>query len=582
MFKLKGPVLGISTSHDAGVAIIENGVVIAAINEERLSRKKQVSGFPFLSLEAIWQISGIKPSQIELVGIVGGSLDSTPLNNDFSFEDGSYSFSQKTAEYLSDYKIGKSFLSNLVLNECYQKIVWLKARANLRLIREYLLKFEVSAPITTVEHHDGHIAAAYFCSGSPDCLVFSNDGFGDGLCAKVGLMTHYGAPIDIISKNIFFNSLGVYYNYVTQHCGFKKAHHAGKTTGLAAFGDPSKTLHIFQSLIDWDIGRGMYVNKGKIFRRSLQQLSEALSKFSKEDAAAGMQAHLEDILTNMVKYYVALTGRSSVALVGGIHANVKANQRIAELPEVKEVFVFPNMGDGGLAIGAAYSAWTTKCRHQTTPRKLKSVYLGPMFSDAEVEELLKESKLSYHRPRDIIDEVARLLHDNKIIATFRGRMEFGPRALGNRSILYNATDKSVNSWLNEKLNRTEFMPFAPVVRRDDFEDYFIGSTEKLEQPLSVMAVTCEVTKRCKDEAPAVVHVDGTARPQVVNPEENRELYKLLTRYKKLSGFSVVVNTSFNLHEEPIVCSPQDAIRAFIQSSIDYLAIGPFIVEQKAT
>lgn len=581
--KQKNLILGISNSHDAGIAVIQDGNVLAAINEERFTRVKNASGFPRLCLERIWNIAGVEPSEIERVSIAGTSLGAPPLNNDFSDEQGRYSLSQILAETLDKLPLGNTLLSTNIATSIYRKYVNARMHSQLPKIESMVRDLGISAPIDAIDHHDAHVAAAYYASGYPRCLVFSNDGFGDGMCAKVGFVDRPGGKLKIISGNIFYNSLGTYYNYVTHFCGFMKGHHAGKTTGLAAYGDPDKTIEIFRDLIEWSETKGIYINRGKLFRNCLHDVHNKLAGFSREDAAAGMQKHLEDVLVKMVKHYVLKTGCGSIALVGGVHANVKVNQRIADLSEVEEVYVFPNMGDGGLSLGAAYLSWAQANDWSVTPKALRTTYLGPDYSETEIgNSFAGVANLSWRRLDNVSECIAGCLRDGKIVARFDGRMEYGPRALGNRSILYSATDASVNQWLNEQLHRTEFMPFAPVIREEDAEDFFVGIDRKIQKAAEFMTITCNVTERCIKEAPAVVHVDKTARPQIIRREVNPVYYDILTEYKKLTGMSVLVNTSFNMHEEPIVCTPQDAVKAFLDSNLDVLAIGPFVVENVNT
>jgi carbamoyltransferase len=288
---------------------------------------------------------------------------------------------------------------------------------------------------------------------------------------------------------------------------------------------------------------------------------------------------LEEILVKYVKFHLKKSNKSILVLVGGVHANVKANQRIAELPEVTKVLIYPAMSDAGLAAGAAWLMASLDFSPEHMPKNLSDVYLGPCFTDDEIEIELKNSKINFLKSNDIIADTAKLLADKKIVARFSGRMEYGPRSLGNRSILYTAEDATVNKWLNEKLQRTEFMPFAPMLRDIDAEKFLNSYDAKTATSAEFMTITFDVTKKCIEEAPAAVHVDNTARPQIVTETSNPDLYKILGAYKKLTGKSILVNTSFNMHEEPIVCTPLDAIRAFVSGNLDHLVIGSYICSQ---
>jgi len=571
-------ILGVSDSHDAGVALVRGGKILAAINEERFNRKKMTGGIPLCCLQEIWHIAGVKPEEVTRVGLAGtASLGTPPLNNDFSDDSGGISAGQKIAEFIDRAPGGDFLLANPAANAAYRGLISVAGSGRVERIRAHLKEVGVKADLAAYGHHDCHIASAYFTSGAPQGLLISNDGFGDGRCCMVAVSDAGDGRLRKLSSNSFFNSLGVYYNYVTNFCGFKKAHHAGKTTGLAAFGDPEKTLAIFESMIAWDPALGIYVNHGKLFRNCLYDIRNRLAGVSREDAAAGIQKHFENILTAMVGHYVAQTGKRSVVLTGGIHANVKVNQRIADVPGVERVFVFPNMGDGGLALGAAYLAQAAAYPDETRPSALDDVYLGPSYPESSIADCLRDAGVAFTKPENLAASVAQHLRDNKIVARCDGRMEYGPRALGNRSILYPATNPEVNKWLNHQLKRTEFMPFAPVIRAADATAFFKGIDDKTAHTAEFMTITYDVTERCKREAPAVVHVDGTARPQVLRREINPGYYDILDEYHKLTGLSVLVNTSFNIHEEPIVCSPQDALKAFYESNLDTMALGPFLI-----
>jgi carbamoyltransferase len=264
-----------------------------------------------------------------------------------------------------------------------------------------------------------------------------------------------------------------------------------------------------------------------------------------------------------------------VVLAGGSFANVKLNQRILEARGVAGVFVYPNMSDGGLSQGAALHFDIG--RNGSVAHTLPNAYYGPSFTNEEIEAALRAEHLEYTSHPEIEKEIAKLIAAGNVIARFNGAMELGPRALGNRSILYPATDPAVNKWLNQRLKRTEFMPFAPVT----LEEYAEKCYKKFKgaaYAAKFMVITFDCTDYMKEKSPATVHVDGTARPQVINERDNPSYYKILKEYCKLTGIPTLVNTSFNMHEEPIVCTPQDAVRSFLQGHLDYLAIGPFLVK----
>ncbi len=568
-------VLGVADAHDAGVALVRDGRLVAAVNEERLTREKQVSGLPGRSLKQICEVSGIAPDEIDLVALAGKTWTGhPPPHNDFSRADGTFAEVQVLVEVADRIPGVRGTMRHPVALSCFRGVMPRFAGRRARRLAALLSEAGIAAPVVAYDHHDAHLASAYYTSGWPDALVISNDGFGDGLCCKVAIGR--GGRLTLVSGNSMFNSLGIYYNLVTHICGFRKTHHVGKAASLAAHGDPDRTIELFRRLIRWDPNRGRYVNDGPIFRRALALIRRETDGIPREDLAAGMQRRLEEILAEMVTHYMAASGQSRVALVGGVHANVRANQIVAELPGVEEIYVFPHMGDGGLGAGAAFLGAAERSGGRAEPTRLRHVYLGPEFTDDRVEQALRQAGIGFERPADMAAAVAGHLAAGKVVGRFSGAMEFGPRALGNRSILYAATDPEVNVWLNEQLDRTEFMPFAPVLRIEDAPRFLRNYGEVNAHAALFMTLTFAVTDLCRDEAPAVVHVDGTARPQVLRRDDNPDYYDILSAYNRLTGLSVLVNTSFNLHEEPIVCRPEEAVRAFVEAKLDVLAIGPFV------
>jgi carbamoyltransferase len=274
----------------------------------------------------------------------------------------------------------------------------------------------------------------------------------------------------------------------------------------------------------------------------------------------------------VVSAWLAKTAMKNIVVSGGVHANVKLNQRLREIPGVERIFVYPNMGDGGCGTGAAMLAFEHRC----VPRAIDNVYLGPDYTEAEIAAALEVHGLAGERFDDTEERVAALLKNDSIVGRFNGRMEYGPRALGNRSILYPAKEPAVNQWLNHQLGRTEFMPFAPAALASEAHRLF-HNLQGSEKSAEFMTLTFDCTDEMKRKCPAAVHVDGTARPQMVSRESNPSFHRILSRYNELTGIPALINTSFNMHEEPIVCSPDDAIRAFLAGRLDYLAIGPFLV-----
>jgi carbamoyltransferase len=430
--------------------------------------------------------------------------------------------------------------------------------------------------VTFHDHHYCHATTAFFTSGWSKALVVTLDGGGDGLSGSVyrghdGHLTKLG-QIDS------FNSLGNFYSYVTELCGFKAEKHEGKVTGLAALGQPcyAKTLRDF---IRYQEPGQIRYTVPMYHRSALRRLRQRLpDSFDRADLAASVQLVLEEIAISFIRYWLKLSGETNLALAGGVFANVKLNQRIHALDEVERIFVHPAMDDSGLSVGSALAAQVERCDVAPAEliRRLPNVYLGPAYDDRELARAIAEAALPFSYEAEIQRRTARLLAQGYVVARFNGRMEYGPRALGHRSILYQTTDPSVNDWLNKKLHRTEFMPFAPAT----LAEHAAACYEDLsgaEEPARFMTITLNCTPRMKRESPGVVHVDGTARPQLIDPATAPDFHQILHWYYQLTGIPSLINTSFNMHEEPIVCTPQDALRSFKESNLDFLAIGNWLV-----
>jgi carbamoyltransferase len=456
-------------------------------------------------------------------------------------------------------KVGISILKSFYLFSHFKK-----RREQTLLCKGFL--DEPSLQVHRVDHHIAHAASIAF-PGNPNSkgLVVTLDGIGEGICSRI-LRFEKGQLV----KLDFTPALGspaLMYGYATKILGYRINRHEGKLTGLAAYGDAEKTASIFLNHFRYHRGKFRAYGIGYGVH-AITELKRELNDFRPEDIAAGVQYVLEETVTHWIEDVIRKTGESKLFLSGGAFANVKLNQRIAQLPHVNDIIVSPNMGDGGLALGAAVY-------HHRSKINLDTLYLG---SDIKTNSQNSNSAEIVYEGESFHEVIARLLFEEKIVAIARGNMEYGPRALGNRSILYSAKNKEVNKWLNKMLKRTEFMPFAPMCRDVDAKRNF-----HLEVPMErykFMTMTCNVTDFCKETAPAVVHVDGTARPQIVFKEDNADIYKILECYSNYVENPVVVNTSFNMHEEPIVRTAEEAFRAFQKSKIDYLLLGNQLLKNK--
>lgn len=568
-------VLSFSQEHEAGVSIVKNGKIIAAVNEERFTRVKNQDGFPEKSLKAVFEIANMTPADVKqvvipeiskLTDLVKNVIPKYPINV----------FARGKTPFPGYEDALKQFMMSMyIIVKSYARVGLEHHRDNKR-IREMF----PYAEIHRLEHHVAHAAAPFFTSEFERAIIISADYWGDFVSTMVCIGE--GREIIPVARSYFPHSLGHYYAKVTQWMGFKPNRHEGKIVGLAAYGDPeSPAYELIKDMLWCDgltikapfmLGK-IWHPKMPFFKNNL--MTRLFNDFSREDLAAVFQRRFEEVFVELAANAYAKFQIPNVLLVGGSFANVKLNQRVFEVPGIENIFVFPNMSDGGISTGAAL--YYDINRNGSVGSRLENVYLGPGFSNEEIEHALIRKNCTYQRYDEIEKKIAELLAQGHVVARFNGRMEFGPRALGNRSILYPATDPSVNVWLNKRLGRTEFMPFAPVTLAEYAEKCY-KNLKGAEYTAKFMTITFDCTDYMKKVSPATVHVDGTARPQLISEKENPGYYKILKEYYKITGIPSIVNTSFNMHEEPIVCTPNDAIRAFKKGHLDYLAIGDFLLE----
>lgn len=437
------------------------------------------------------------------------------------------------------------------------------------------------------DHHACHAASAYYPSGMKTALVLSVDGIGDRYSAQVYLGDKGRLHLQ---KSYFYEELpiGLEYEIITTMLGFRPARHEGKITGLAAFGKENpecdKALcDFFDDL--WKRGRQPLACYDDFMRTGIKGWEQLralrptrLGAFSREDLAFAIQKRFERQLLDLItEWKDKLCRPDCIALSGGVFANVKLNQHIKELG-FKRIFIQPAMSDSGLCFGAALLRVAEDNGGRLEPFTLRDVFLGPGYSNDEIKSAIDQFgvKARYYEENELPRIVAQFIAEKKVVAHFHGRMEYGPRALGNRSILYSAKDPAVNQWLNKQLNRTEFMPFAPAIMYEHAAEYF-ENVQGAEHPAEFMTITFAATKKAQNDIPAAIHVDNTARPQLVHAERNPRFYSILKAYYEITGVPVTINTSFNMHEEPIVASPHDAIRSFQQGNLDVLVLGNWIV-----
>lgn len=560
-------VVGIHDGHDAGVVLLEDGNVVYAANEERFSRKKFHWGFPHVSLQNLFATTGVAPKSVHAVAVAG--LTEFENWSTASFEPKKMIFFRRIAQPIAD------ILGSLTDTRAFAEIVrtigkWQRNRGN---IQEIIRGSGITAPITFYDHHTCHAAGAYFTAGTDPVLVITADGSGDGLTGSVSIGKN--GKLTRIAWSSVIHSSGRFWDVITHMCGFKPIRHAGKITGLAAYRPSPEAYEKLRALYGGHAEQLRFDNKERrVWLHERARIQEVLPNASREELAYAAQKVLEEAFITVVKAAIVRTGITDIAFAGGTFANVRLNQQVAELPEVTSVSIFPHMGDGGLAFGAAL---LETARHRPLrPHQLSHVYLGPGYTEEAVRQAAKTHGVELVALSDPADFIARELQAKRVVGVYQGRMEFGPRALGNRSILAEPTDVTMMDWLNKRLERTEFMPFAPMILEEAAPRYF-HQFAKSAYPARYMTICFQVTEEGRRMAPGIVHKDGTARPQIVSREQQPLIHAVLRRHEELTGLPICINTSFNKHEEPIVCAPEDAIKEFLRGGIDTLVMERFRV-----
>ena len=564
-------VLGIHDGKDAGVCLLVRGRPIYAANEERFSRKKLHFGFPFLALRDLMETTGVQPREIDRVSIGFEAMVETedyPIYRDID----DTTFIQKifagTTRLLGPVTASRAFV-----DASKQVLAFLSS--NKQVLQKSLREFNISAPIEFVDHHRSHAASAYYTSGFEDALIVTADGGGDGLAGSI--YTGRSGKLNALSEWPRVHSPGNFWFLITYICGFNPIKHGGKITGLAAYTVSEEAHRVLSEFYGYDPSSLCFINKKHLlFRDAHTALRNALEGFTIEEIAYGAQKVLEDTMVGVVRSAIERTGLNRVALAGGTFANVRLNQKILEVEGVDEIFVHPHMGDGGVALGSGLDV--TSRITGLSPFAIEDVYWGNAAQDRTIQKTLENSPVAVKELSDTANEIANALAQKKVVGLFNGHMEYGPRALGHRSILAEPTDPTMMDWLNKRLERTEFMPFAPIIMEEDAPLYF-KNLDPGRLAARFMTVCFDVTDHGKKMAPGIIHKDGTARPQIVNATHNRYVYDALRKHKQKTGLSLAINTSFNKHEEPIVCHPSDAVQELLRGGVDVLFVENYKVEK---
>jgi len=560
-------ILGINDGchHNSAASILIDGKLVASVELERISRIKNDGSFPHAAIDEVLAIAGLTAEDVDIVAKANLSRwQQRPYLNRY------YHHVAKAGE--TDTSIRNFFWKKQF--ERYRRILHRRKKP---------LGILAQKPSQTVEHHLAHAASAYYASpfGNERVGVITLDGVGDFSWGSVWIGEH--GKLQRVDHLHQVNSIGLLYSAITIYLGFKANRHEGKVLGLAAFGNPEPLLSrllAHTNSENWDeLFDPKLVRVSLKFGADLGQsvIKELCADLSKEDVAAGIQAYTEKLICQWVQDRAKELKVSKLALAGGVFSNVKLNQLILALPEIENIYVHPNMGDGGLATGAAFEVYS-RLNQGLEPQFNQQVYLGTEINRDNALAALEKQEITYEEPDNLAFAVAMLLADSKVIARADGKMEYGPRALGNRTVMAACNDPTINDWLNKKFARTEFMPFAPVILQEHAQEYF---PEWREDHITArfMTLTYTVSEIAKRNIPAAVHIDNTARPQVLRREDNPDYYDIIKEYYDVAGVPSVINTSFNMHEEPIVRTADEAIRAFQAADLDALVLGPFLIRK---
>ncbi|MBI2361892.1 MAG: carbamoyltransferase [Elusimicrobia bacterium] len=557
--------LGLSAYyHDSAAALIQDGAIVAAAQEERFSRKKHDEAFPAGAVAWCLERAGVSASGLDAVAFYDKPL--------LKFERILETYLARAPRGLGSFRTAMP--------------VWAKQKLWTReLLRQGLEGY--SGPIHFLEHHESHAASAFYPSPFQEAAVLTMDGVGEWATSSIG--RGEGAGLEVLKELHFPHSLGLLYSAFTYYTGFKVNSGEYKVMGLAPYGEPRYKDRILRELVDLRPDGSLKLNMDYFgYCDGLTMTSERFHALFEgpprrpeseltqrvKDLAASVQAVCEEAMLKMAREAMRAAGSRNLCLAGGVALNCVGNGRILREAGVDGLWVQPAAGDAGGALGAALFTWH---RLQGQPRRadgktdaMRGAFLGPSYADAEVESCLKEAGAVFARTTP--EEVARKLADGAVVGWFSGALEFGPRALGGRSILADPREPGMRSRLNLKTKRREsFRPFAPAVLRERAGEYF-----ELDGASPYMLLTARV----KGGLPAVTHVDGSARVQTVAREDNAPFHALLEAFERLTGCAVLVNTSFNVRGEPVVTSPGQAYACFMRTDMDYLAIGPFLLDKK--
>jgi carbamoyltransferase len=555
--------LGINYSqmHDSSACMVRDGELLFAVAEERLSRLKHDARFPTNAIEACLDFAQVTAAELDEVCFGWQSAGAV-----YRYDLKLYASGGWPLTYLNGLNSTRHFVS-----------MWHQESGAKPFVRRF---GGVKAHMRFVDHHLAHAISAYGFSGYDDAAIVVMDG--RGAWEATSIWRGRGGRIEHVLTIPYPNSVGVFYSEFTEYLGFQRNSDEWKVMGLAPYGEPGVKLDEFiepeagpyrvhTKLLQRDARGGF---PGMTKRLGAARIPESEIEERHKNIARGVQDYCERAMTSVVRMAVEKTGSRNLCLAGGVALNSKANGKILASGIVDALFVQPAASDDGVALGAALAPYLDH-GGRLPSKAMRHVYLGPFFGDEAIENALRTYKLRYTRLSDPAESAAELLANGKIVGWFQGRMEFGPRALGSRSILADPRDPEMTTKVNNAVKFREWWrPFAPSFKKEAAADFLESATDS-----PFMALTAQVREEKRRLIPGVVHVDGSVRPQTVEKEINSLYWRLIDGFEKRTGVPAVMNTSFNLRGEAIVHTPTDAVRTFFSSGMDALVIGSFLVEK---
>lgn len=569
-------ILGISCYyHDSSASLLKNGKIVAAAQEERFTRKKHDISFPKKAIEYCLESQNLKISDIDYIAF---------------YEKPFLKFERLLYQHLDSFpKSYKLFLSMLPS--------WFNEK--LRIIKTIKKELGYKNDVLFVDHHMSHAAGSFLPSPFETAAVLSVDGVGEWTTTTYGICS--GNDIKLLKEIKFPSSLGLLYSTITAYLGMRVNNSEFKCMGLAAYGNMNKKTNPYyeklMGVLDlkedgsfrFDMSYFDYIHGNKMPSKKFCELmvgdiripdSEMTNRH--KDVAAAVQLITEEIMIRMLNHVHKVTKMNNLVLSGGVALNSSLNGKILRNTKFKKIWIQPDPGDGGTSLGSALYVYNTIFGNKRSYR-LKDAYLGPEYSYDEIKNFLKENKIKYSEfisDRDLVKKTAELINQSNVVGWFQGRMEWGPRALGARSILSNPANINMQEILNLKVkHRESFRPFAPVVCDNDALKYF-ECDKPIPESADYMLMVYPIKKKWHEKIPAVTHVDGSGRLQTIRRHQNPRYYDLIKEFGKKSGIPILINTSFNIRGEPIVCSPRDAYKCMMGTEIDYLIMDKFLIKRK--